>query len=805
MSSPRLSLFQFGIVLAALFLFFGMSSVKPVFAVTTEEIKNISAGLRTDSGMISNAAELAGVDAPLVKKFRLGVKYGEFAERLAQGDYWGVAADFIKFQLDKEVDKLTDLTSKKLLSAGAQRLVGVFTALKDTGIWLGNKALDAQFNDGVKAGYEIYKANVGQADFRDMMDIWWVQFGKGKITKINDKEITEEMWIEKFGQIYAIEKKLTEKPPTAEDIKTTAKVIKKTAVVDFFKLKYSGIGINVAEEFADAIVNNASPAVIEQIAEKYKNHLDSLTAAGAEGGMVSSGGICGAVKEIKDEDDKKDCEEFLAKIVDERKQILSNRKTYDSNFWQYQLQGNYSWGINEENLAKFKKGQIDIIASAYESQFGQEIRAVNDSLAASKDAFQNLKSDYKNLPEGGDHWNTPSYRVSINKGFAGFFNNVYNMAFHYGSFDYGDFKSGVAQNNYERYLENEPKANAADDARARYLKAHLARANSLVRDFTILQNRINSLILSAESAGGVFSYGQVTINDLKKMVSEIDGLKEDIKSGERPWWSFWRQQEKWSIDSASETIKWMESDKKERESSIGQLKKDYASTLKTYEEEEKQRELEKQKQAEEEKKAAAEKEARALQKQKAEEEAWNKEKERLEAEKKAAAEKAGSEQITDKFNVPFGETPKTDATQPATTPTIPTKPTPAQTESTRPSGMESTLPSGLGSIPNENEEIAGFSFIAGWKADMMVSDFFWNDGGVYTINGALDLGLKSLNDITSVPASGYKEDPFQPEVNHVYAIKTRDGKYGIIRIGFIEEGRQLNFSWRYQPDGSTSF
>ena len=103
--------------------------------------------------------------------------------------------------------------------------------------------------------------------------------------------------------------------------------------------------------------------------------------------------------------------------------------------------------------------------------------------------------------------------------------------------------------------------------------------------------------------------------------------------------------------------------------------------------------------------------------------------------------------------------------------------------------------------------MAGFSFIAGWKADMMVSDFFWNDDGVYTVNGALDLGSKSINDVTAVPTSGYdNQDDYQyPEVGHVYAIKTRDGKYGIIQIGSIDVSRQLNFFWRYQPDGSTSF
>ena len=68
--------------------------------------------------MIASATELAGADSDFVKEFQLGVKYGEFATRFYLGDYWGVAADFAKFQWGQAVDKLTDLGTKKLLSAG---------------------------------------------------------------------------------------------------------------------------------------------------------------------------------------------------------------------------------------------------------------------------------------------------------------------------------------------------------------------------------------------------------------------------------------------------------------------------------------------------------------------------------------------------------------------------------------------------------------------------------------------------------------------------------------------------------------
>lgn len=808
------SFFLIGLVIVG-----SLSTAKSAFAVTTEEVTQISERLESDSGALAAAAELAGADSELFDKFQTGVKYGEFASRLWQGDYWGVAVDFVKFELGEEWDELTDYATGKAFSKGAQRLLGVFTALKDLGEWTGNKALDMQFSAAVKAGWQIYKENVSQSDLQVMMDIWWNQYGNNaKLNELGDVFV----WKEKFAKVYALQKQVEEKPIAPEEIAKVQKAIKKSAVISFFKIKYPSIGSNVAEELAEAIVSK-NTSTIKAIAEKYKNHLATLTVAGAESEAVSSGDICEGT-----EDEQKDCLAELQELVEKRNKVLSNEITY----------AEYSRtaagirpgaagvavyaGMPKEgsaranNLINFKKSQERAIASAYEFQFGQEIREINNFLATNKDNLQGLKNDYKDIPNQGDHWDMPSYKVSVNTGFVRFFNNVYNTVFHYGSFDYEDFKSGATQENYKEYLENEPKANAADDARVTYLKVHLGRANSLIGNVTFLQSRINSLISSAESAKGVFSYGHVTIDDLKKMASEIEELKKDIQFGERPWW--WSGREgAWSIESSSNAIEGMESDKKARKSSIDQLKKDYASALKTYEGEEEQRKLEKQKQAEEEKRAVAEKEAQALKEKKAEEDAVKQERARQEAEKQAAAEKARLEleQRTKAFNVPFGEsqkttpnkvTPTTDTAKPVTPQTKPTPP-PAQ-----PSAQtKSTLPSGYSGIPNENEEIAGFSFITQGKADMMVSDFFWTSDGIYTVNGALDLGSKTINDVASVPASGYKDDPYQPEIGHVYTIKTRDGKYGIIQIDRITpphrltENLYLYFYWRYQPDGSTSF
>lgn len=135
----------------------------------------------------------------------------------------------------------------------------------------------------------------------------------------------------------------------------------------------------------------------------------------------------------------------------------------------------------------------------------------------------------------------------------------------------------------------------------------------------------------------------------------------------------------------------------------------------------------------------------------------------------------------------------------------PTKTSAATPAPAKPSPQNnSSLPSGYSNIPNENVEMVGFAFTSKGRAEMMIQDFFWSDV-MYTVNGALDLGKKTINDISSVPASGFKADPYELIVGHVYAIKTRGGKYGIIQIALIEPGQRLYFFWRYQPNGSTSF
>ncbi len=785
-----------------------LSSARPAFAQeVAQDVKVYAENMKNDAGAIGAVTELFGKDAPIVKKFQLGVKLGEFITRVSQGDVLDAAIDLAKYELEQVIDTIKG------------KLFGPFAAAADLGKWLGEKGRNMHFVSVFNAGYEIYKRENGQGEFY-ISEIagWWDIGGK----KFEKEKGDLPAWKKVFKNLYEAEKLAAGiKQEDIQKVEQVKKEVKKEVFITFFKTKYIGMPADIAEELAELIVNKASNVEIEKFIDKHKNTLNNLSIAkpANQEGAASGSGICETIKD-KDSQDfqdfRKNCEEILAEIVDMKNQVFSNKITY----YDYSRRTNgrqiaYLDGIGKENFTKFKKSQENIIASAYEFQFGQEIRAINDSLATNKDRFQGLKSDYKNLPKQGDHWNAPSYKVSVNKSFTRVFNNVYNMVFNYGSFSYEDFKNGDAQKSYQPYFDNETKANIADDARTRYLKAHLNRLNGLVRDFTILQNRINSLISSAESANGVFSYGQIRIDDLKKMVSEIEELREDIQSGERPWWMVWRQRDPWSINSVLEAIKGMESYKKTRGEENEQLKKDYASAFKIYEKEEKLLELEKQKQAEEEKKAAAEEKAQALKKQKAEEDAVKQERAGWEAEKQAAAEKADPKtKSTDAFNVPFGESQKTtlsksvptiETTKPATIQTKPVPP-PAQPSTQFSAQKKPTRPTGKSFIPHYYKRIAGFSFINQSEADMMVSDFSWNDDGINALGaGILKLGAKSIDDVFSVPTSGYEDGPYQPEVGHVYVIKTKGDKYGVIEITLIETD-YLYFYWRYQnSDGSSSF
>ena len=457
-----------------------------------QDVKTYAESMKNDAGALGAVTELFGKDAPIVKKFQLGVKLGEFITRVSQGDILGAATDLAKYELEQVIDTIKG------------KLFGPFATAADLGKWLGEKARDAHFVSVFNDGYEIYEREDGMGAFYDSETAgWWDKGGE----KFEKEKGGFPVWEKAFKNLYEAKKQAAGiKQEDIQKVELVKKEVKKEVFITFFKTKYIGMPADIAEEIAELIVNKASNAEIEKFIEKHKNTLNNLSIAkpAASGGTVSGSDICGVIKK---ENDRKDCEEILAKIVDWRNQVLSNKTTYYVR-WADRFSISYLDDIGDKNLAKFKKGQENIIATAYEFQFGQEIRAINASLAINKDKHQSLNKVYYNLPDEGEHWRTPKYRVSVNTGFVRVFDNIYNKVFHYGSFTNYAFNSGEAQEHHQKYLENETKANAADDVRIRYLKAHIGRLNGLVRDFIVLQNRINSLILSAESAQGVFSLDQ---------------------------------------------------------------------------------------------------------------------------------------------------------------------------------------------------------------------------------------------------------------------------------------------------------
>lgn len=78
---------------------------------------------------------------------------------------------------------------------------------------------------------------------------------------------------------------------------------------------------------------------------------------------------------------------------------------------------------------------------------------------------------------------------------------------------------------------------------------------------------------------------------------------------------------------------------------------------------------------------------------------------------------------------------------------------------------------------------------------------------------AVDLGIKNINDIKEVPATGYTSQPIpvQGNIGRAYALKLANGKYAIIEIvsfTLISSSplhTKATFRYKYQPDGSRKF
>jgi hypothetical protein len=69
-------------------------------------------------------------------------------------------------------------------------------------------------------------------------------------------------------------------------------------------------------------------------------------------------------------------------------------------------------------------------------------------------------------------------------------------------------------------------------------------------------------------------------------------------------------------------------------------------------------------------------------------------------------------------------------------------------------------------------------------------------------SGIVEMRVQNLDQVTEAPASNYTAHYFQPILNHVYCVRTRDGHhFAKIKISSIEKDR-ISFDYVYQPNGS---
>jgi len=383
---------------------------------------------------------------------------------------------------------------------------------------------------------------------------------------------------------WALEKKIKEAPVSAEDVKATEKVIKKTAVVHFFKLKYPGIGENVAEELADAIVNKAGSAAIKKIAEKYKAHLDALTAVGAKNETVSSSGICGGLKKEIQES----CVERVNFIIEQSRKVLSNEIPF-RNYWReidntaFDAFGRTVYvSPGDDLLAPVKEARTRIIKAAYENWFGKPIRDIEAELASIKEEFSRQSS----RPATGRRGNPPDFSYK---------NTFFSKDYKDDSL-YQGFESGTAQKSYEIFVKDATAMQTANKAVLRFEKVELARMNSLLQSLSRLEARIASIDSSFDSAPGILSFGSGD-DRFKDATHDAHNRytvkwREEItlmKDGKRWLWSYWRT-DSWRTDyginriikNLKETILDLENNLANEAELLVSIKKEYTDALERY-------------------------------------------------------------------------------------------------------------------------------------------------------------------------------------------------------------------------------
>ncbi len=71
--------------------------------------------------------------------------------------------------------------------------------------------------------------------------------------------------------------------------------------------------------------------------------------------------------------------------------------------------------------------------------------------------------------------------------------------------------------------------------------------------------------------------------------------------------------------------------------------------------------------------------------------------------------------------------------------------------------------------------------------------------------GIREMGTSNLDEVKQCPTSDYKMHYFQPQLDHVYCVRTRDGRHWAkIKVTVIAPDR-IAFDYVYQPSGSPTF
>lgn len=102
----------------------------------------------------------------------------------------------------------------------------------------------------------------------------------------------------------------------------------------------------------------------------------------------------------------------------------------------------------------------------------------------------------------------------------------------------------------------------------------------------------------------------------------------------------------------------------------------------------------------------------------------------------------------------------------------------------------------------------GLDVKAGAIVDQINGDIYLAPGGILASGtgtaNIVEMGNNSPDKIKAAPATGYSAGPMRAYERHTYAVKTRDGKYGLVYVESLADGKAVVDTY-YQPDGTTTF